>query len=133
MERIAKHKSIIMLLKEGDNNIAYFHKSMNKRYNNNRMTSLQYTTSLPLYTYDEIKEAITNYFQDLFRSSNNQSYLERVVLQKCINHIVNEEINTTLTNPVTKEEIEKVMMSLNPDKSHGPDGFNSFFSRNHDQ
>ena len=42
-----------------------------------------------------------------------------------------EEVNASLTRPVTEEEIRKALFAMNPDKSPGPDGMTAGFFQHH--
>jgi hypothetical protein len=42
-------------------------------------------------------------------------------------HLVSNEINASLLNPFTEEEINKVVWDMESDKAPGPDGFSIHF------
>ncbi|KAK2402478.1 hypothetical protein QL285_051993 [Trifolium repens] len=64
-----------------------------------------------------------SYFNQLFEAKeNNQEPVLSLIQSR-----VSSENNERLLAPITKEELHTTLLQMHPDKSPGPDGFNSAF------
>lgn len=75
---------------------------------------------------EKVAETITGHFKKVATTSNpdsESSYLDD------IQPIITEADNEILTETPSMEEIRKVVFSMEPDTTTGPDGFTPSFSR----
>jgi hypothetical protein len=110
-------------LKEGDANSGYFHSSIKMRRCRNSILAIRvgnrWVESVP-----EIHAEIVSYFRDHF--SENVAYCPTLdgVSLPCLS----EGEARDLVVPFSSEEIKRVVVESDGNKSPGPDGFNfSFF------
>jgi len=68
-----------------------------------------------------IIEVMTDYYSDLFNSSNPSNALERV------SRIVTNQMNQLLTRPYNTEEIKEAPFQMHPIKAPGSDGMHALF------
>lgn len=86
-------------------------------------------TTLRLQIKSEIEKVITDFYEDLFATSNpTTNNITQVT--KHITPLVILETNTNLSAPFTKEEAKKALFDLSPSKAPGPDGFTALFYQN---
>ncbi|XP_075083444.1 uncharacterized protein LOC142167183 [Nicotiana tabacum] len=93
------------------------------RYLRTEEAILKKKTQLQLFKED-IGEATYNYFKDLF----NETW--GVIRQDLLSYIptmISSEDNTNLTRDPTMQELNKVVFSMSPNSSTGPDGMNGKF------
>ncbi|CAA7036802.1 unnamed protein product [Microthlaspi erraticum] len=91
---------------------------------NNRITKIKKRDGTWAETEESIEKVATDYFQNLFTSSQPENFEEvlRYVTAK-----VTPSINDALTCKPSKEEITSAIKDINPDKAPGPDGMTSLF------
>ena len=83
---------------------------------------------LPVYEEGNILKVISDYFQDLFTSQEgNRLSTVKAAIKPCIT----QEINTTLIEMPTAEEIKQACFSIHADKAPGSDGFSASFFQTH--
>ncbi|CAA7030928.1 unnamed protein product [Microthlaspi erraticum] len=90
----------------------------------NRITRLKRANGMWAEKQEHIEQTAIEYFQDLFTSSQPQSFDDalRFVPKK-----VTPEMNQFLTKPPSNEEIHQAIKEMNPDKAPDPDGITSLF------
>jgi hypothetical protein len=112
-------------LREGDGNSGYFHSSIKMRRRMNSILALRvggrWVERVP-----EVCAEIVSYFREHFSETGvNRPTLDDVPLPR----LLGEEA-MDLVLPFSEDEIRKVVMESDGNKSPGPDGFNfSFFKR----
>lgn len=127
-EEFWRNKSRVLWLQAGDRNTRYFHAKTKQRRSYNRIIHVQddrgniYTKAKDIHTHS------VNYFHFIYKS--NGVNIEPDLLNG-IPRTVSEEVNASLTRPVTEEEIRKALFAMNPDKSPGPDGMTVGFFQHH--
>ena len=80
-------------------------------------------------SFKEKTEVWKRFFKNLFKEPegcNIQEILKVIIL---FPRLINEEMNNSLKEEVTKKELEKIIYSFQKGKSHGLDGFTIEFSR----
>jgi len=119
-------KSRALWLQDGDKNTTFFHKKTQARINYNSISEIQWQDQV--YKDSQIiKEAAHSYFKNLYSAPAMEE------LDSCsyplteVPDLVTEEENRALSRPVSVDEIRKVVLSMNPDKAPGPDGFTARF------
>ncbi|KAG7563755.1 Endonuclease/exonuclease/phosphatase superfamily [Arabidopsis suecica] len=127
-EEYWRTRSHIQWLQLGDKNTRYFHEKTKQRRSHNRITSLEDNSGNILTEEKEIHELVHNYFEQIYSSAGAQRV--DYVLQH-IQPRVTPEINSSLTAPVTEEEIFQALSHMNVDKTPGPDGFTVGFYQYH--
>jgi hypothetical protein len=112
-------------LRQGDANTKFFHGCVNSRSKRNTISALR-VGDIWLDKAAQIKEAVVNYFEDHFSSSNFcRPKLDGVPFPS-LSLTENEELSA----PFSLEEIHKAVMDSDSNKCPGPDGFNNAFFKN---
>ena len=125
LEENLRQRSRAYWLRLGDQNTKFFGNMIRERKNTNTIYRLINNEGNPTITRKEMVTNCLAYFGDLFKENSTQ--LNRS--PRTYQNTVSEEENLELNRTPTKEEIQKVVNHLNPDKSPGPDGFNGAFFR----
>ncbi|KAF7849562.1 hypothetical protein BT93_L0631 [Corymbia citriodora subsp. variegata] len=108
-ESFFKQKSRIRWLKEGNQNIRFFHHTINHHHLRNRIITIQDGAGNMVSELEEVQQAFVSYFQELLAPAN------------------------TALRPTTGEDIRNAMFSLVGGKAPGPNGFNAkIFKKNWD-
>ena len=120
---MAKQKSRINWIREGDQNTKFFHQSVKARVNHNKILSLENNGTI-IHDVDLIHHEAVSYFQCLFTEPVPAPALEDLqFIHKSISQIQADD----LIRYVTPEEIKAQIFRMEADKSPGPDGFNAGF------
>lgn len=101
-------------LQLGDMNTMYFHAKTKQRRSFKRITSLMDSSGNFCSNQKDIEKIINSYFASLFTSQSKADSLD--FLQQ-IQPKVTEEMNVSLTRPITKEEVYQALQQMNADKS----------------
>lgn len=111
-------------LKNGDKNSNFFHASVNQRRRANQITMILDEGEVMCSTEEEIAQAFTNYFQNLFTSSSPNGIEE---FKAGLEGRVFEAMNEELIKDFMKEEFCATLTQMAPLKSPGPDSFLACF------
>ena len=122
-------KSCSLWLKAGDRNTTYFHRQYRARLSRNHIAEITTSSGQVCKGFDQIKEAAEKHFQNLLSAERDGSKEDITDFLTNIPKLVSLDDNDTLLNPVTEEEISKIVWSMEPDKAPGPDGFSIHFYR----
>jgi hypothetical protein len=109
-------------LREGDANSTYFHNLMKGRSKSNKIRALELQsgwTEEPVL----IKQEVVRFFKQQFHAT----HWMRPQLAGVQFPSLSEADNGSLVRPFSMDEIEKVVMDCDGNKSPGPDGFNFNF------
>ncbi|MCH95019.1 transposon TX1 putative protein, partial [Trifolium medium] len=121
-ETIIFQRSKSKWLRQGDAKSSFFHRCVIARSKRNVISALR-VENLWFESPSQIQEAVVNYFSNHFKASNTiYPSLEGVPFP-----VLSVEENMFLTAPFSLEEIHKVVIESDGDKSPGPDGFNFAF------
>eukprot|EP00253_Pinus_taeda_P022852 PITA_22852 len=120
-------KSRSLWLKAGDRNTTFFHRQYRERLSKNHISEITTIEGKICKGFSEIKEATISHFKSLYTAGDQGSEEDIADLLSNIPLLVSPEDNSTLTQPITEEEIIKVILSMDPDKAPGPDGFTIHF------
>ncbi|XP_042939645.1 uncharacterized protein LOC122274694 [Carya illinoinensis] len=107
-------------LREGDRNIAFFHKCASQRRKQNTISKIFNEVGQELRSQQEISHEFQQYFQNLFTSFNP------IGIAECLTALPSKlttEMRAMLSQPFSKTEVKKALISMNPLGSPGPDGF----------
>ncbi|XP_031097085.1 uncharacterized protein LOC116001341 [Ipomoea triloba] len=110
-------------LKDGDTNSSFFHRSVQRRQQTNRITQLKDNNGAWVERGIQLDSLITSYFHDLFcpSMSNCDSVLN------CIDPIISDVQNAAMGRGVSIQEVKLALFDMKADKSPGPDGLNLGF------
>ncbi|XP_074378563.1 uncharacterized protein LOC141720107 [Apium graveolens] len=122
-ETFWKQMSKQLWLKEGDRNSKYFHASSRKRRKLNLISKLQNKEGQIVDWDHGLQDTMTEYFDNLFQSSNTD--WEDVL--NCMSQRISASQNEELLRPVDDKEVKAALYNMHPDKSPGPDGMSPAF------
>ena len=120
-------KSRSLWLKVVDWNTSFFHRQYRARLSRNDISEITTTKGQIYKGFTQIKAAREIHFRNLYSAGTQGNEEETYDLLSNIPLLFSPEDNTTLINPFTKEEITKVIWSMELDKPPGPDGFTVHF------
>lgn len=120
-------KSRAIWLKAGDENTSFFHNFAKGRKSANTIWSLKSENGREAKTFEALSTLGVNHFQSLFKDPGEITIAEVIQTAQCFHRYVEEEEADHLMDPVTKEEVESVIKSMEKEKSPGPDGWSTEF------
>lgn len=118
-------KSRLDALRDGDRNTKYFHLSTIIRRRRNRIEMLMNSEGTWVSDPEEVKQMIVNYWEGLFREED-PSIQSFDFLHDCFPPIAHED-RLNLSKPFVSSEVKAAIMSMQPYKAPGPDGFQPVF------
>ena len=119
-----KQRSRNNWLKDGDINTKYFHSRATQRNKHNYISGLEDDNGVWVEEDDRMGRLFEDYFSNLFTNSNPTSIddiLERIPPK------VSKEVNLSLTQNFTAEEIHLAMQQMAPLSAFGLDGMSPIF------
>ncbi|XP_074283110.1 uncharacterized protein LOC141607654 [Silene latifolia] len=121
-----EQKAKAQWLEEWDSNTTYFHGAIKQRCLRNKVIQIEDQRGRLCKDGDNIQDAFLDYYQTLLGSRKDAKVVKPEVLNQgkcCETHHLD-----ILNRPATNEEINQVIFSVPPDKSHVPHGYtNGFF------
>lgn len=121
-----KQRGNIKWVQLGDAGTHFFHASATVRHRNKLITKLNISDELTVSSHQE-KEQI---LWDEFRQRLGVSKFKEFTIQPSA--LINpSSLLQHLEEPLTVEEIDKIVKALPNNKSLGPDGFNNEFTKEH--
>lgn len=118
---IARQRSRILVLREGDASTAFFHQHACHRQRKNIISTLQCGTNI-ITGQEEIAHAVDSYYSILFGEAPSRVHSIE------LNGLQLPSLDLShLEEPFTEEEVERVVKAMPPDKAPGPDGFTGRF------
>jgi hypothetical protein len=123
-EIMARQRSRVDWLREGDRNTAFFHDRASARRRTNKINFLARYDGSITENQDEIKGMVQSFYDNLFTTQPCGSH--DVVLQ-AIPRKVDDNMNADLCKPYTDEEIKIALFQMGPIKAPGPDCFPALF------
>lgn len=127
-EAMAKQRSRIQWLAEGDRNTAFFHSRAKERSRTNKIKSLKLNDGTIVTNQGQLEEAAKGFYHALFTA---QQGTDPLVVTNWVERKVSEEMNENLCAPVSDLEVERALFMMHPNKSPGPDGFTAGFYIKH--
>lgn len=106
--------------------MAYFHAAASARKIKNKIRGLFNSAWVRCEEEREIEKAITDYFGDLFQSSNPNTAIIDEVLE-AVEVRVTPEMNDQISAPFTSDEVISALNHMAPFMSLGPDGLPVIF------
>ncbi|KAM0822709.1 hypothetical protein ACQ4PT_071337 [Festuca glaucescens] len=125
---MARQRSRVEWLREGDHNTAFFHAKASARRKTNRISTLVREDGSRCDDQNEIKGMIHHFYEELFTSEPLVS-MDSVV--DAIPRKVDDHMNEELCKPYTNEEIKAALFQMGPTKGPGSDGFPTMFYQVH--
>ncbi|KAL8091605.1 hypothetical protein AgCh_034018 [Apium graveolens] len=122
-----RQRSKQLWLQSGDKNTKYFHAASSSRRRTNKIQKLKDENGSWVKWQDGLKELLTNYYQELYSSSQVDS--DEVI--NCVKPKISEEQNVQLMKEITEEEVREAIFHMHPDKAPGPDGMTPTFFQKH--
>ena len=127
-----RQRSKSLWLQHGDQNTKYFHRKASQRWKRNFISQLVDKDGRVVDSHEEICPTASNYFKQLFQSSNPVDDMIAGILD-CIDPKISKEMNQILTSDVSADEIRRALFQMSPSKAPVSDGFTAgFFQRNWD-
>ncbi|XP_059433934.1 uncharacterized protein LOC132167054 [Corylus avellana] len=111
-------------LKSGDKNTKFFHASVNQRRRMNHIVLIEDKAGNLCTTPESINRAFTDYFQNIFSTSNPYG------LRECLHGLerrITPSMNEQLEREITVEEIYYAISQMGVQKAPGPDGLPACF------
>ena len=120
---MAKQRSRVDLLKEGDINTGFFHAKATIRRRQNKIFALKHAGVLYDQKADD-KVIVQPFYEDLFKT---QGQVDVEVIICAVSMRVTSQMNDMLCRDFEDFEIEIALFSVGPSKATGVDGFTTGF------
>eukprot|EP00253_Pinus_taeda_P013868 PITA_13868 len=117
-------KSRNLWLKAGDRNTAFFHKQSQVRKCFNSISEIK-VENVTHKDFDYIKKTTFLHFQSLY--SEDKDLNQNSDLLDVVPTVITQQTKDSLEAKITKEEVEKDLFAMDPDKAPGSDGLSSRF------
>uniref|UniRef100_A0A2N9J5V1 Reverse transcriptase domain-containing protein n=1 Tax=Fagus sylvatica TaxID=28930 RepID=A0A2N9J5V1_FAGSY len=117
-----RQKSRVQWLKEGDNNMKFFHKIANSNRRRNYMEKIE-VGGTTYHSDSDIRDNVVQFYESLYTEKENW----RPFVADLPFSVIEDSDRALLDSRFDREEIIQVVKDLQEDKSPGPDGFNMAF------
>ncbi|CAA0817977.1 Unknown protein [Striga hermonthica] len=121
-----KQRARVDWLKEGDRNTRFFHNRAKERFRRNRIDRIQNDQGAWLTNEEEIVRQVTTFFHHLFSSRRPTEEKIRLITENVGCGISSDEA-CLLDAPFTEKDVLDALMSIDPYKAPGADGFHAIF------
>ncbi|GKV25846.1 hypothetical protein SLEP1_g35229 [Rubroshorea leprosula] len=119
-----KQKSRVQWLKEGDQNTTYFHKVMKVRRSRNMIREIYSDDGELLTQYVDIAKEAVGFFERLLGTEDpNCNGGDLDLLRSIFDYQLPDDVQQSLTKPITADECRFAFFSSLNNKSLGPDGY----------
>lgn len=127
-EAMARQRSRMTWLAEGDRNTGFFQAKAKERYRTNKIKSLRRADGTVAKDQIDLEEEARGFYQNLFKSQDDT---DPTVVTNWVPLRVDDSMNDRLCTPVTDAEIEAALFMMHPDKSPELDGLTAGFYIKH--
>ncbi|XP_024164202.1 uncharacterized protein LOC112171222 [Rosa chinensis] len=127
-EKYWRQRSRAIWLKDGDRNLAYFHRRASNRRSRNLIRGLVNEQNVWQSDPHEIQRLLMSYFQQVFSTKGYDNEALSAVIQATPVKVT-KEMNEDLMRPYTDEEIKGALFQMHPSKSSGPDGLSALIAQ----
>lgn len=118
---IARQRSCLLYLKDGDANTRFFHMHASYRRCKNSITSLKVGDSV-ITGQENLSQVVDAFYANLLGTTPSREYMLN------LDELTIPTVNLShLDSPITEDEIWEVIKSMPADKAPGPDGFTGRF------
>ena len=125
-ESAYRQKSRIQWLKLGVNNNHFFFHSMKERFVRNSIEVFYDDNGVKLFENDDIQNEVLEFYKKLLgRAASSLAGMDIPIIRN--GRQVSPAAARDLIAPVTTEEIDNALKSIDDNKAPGIDGYNSFF------
>ena len=114
-----EQRSRALFLKCSDRNTSYFHSKASHRHRRNQIFGLRNNANVWCTDERQIKEIAVDYYNSLF-TFTHPSDLDEIL--ETIQPFVSEDMNSQLSKPFSREEVDTAIKEMDPIKAPGPDG-----------
>jgi hypothetical protein len=119
-ETMAKQRSRIRWLKEGDRNTSFFHAKAKERFRTNRIVSLKRPDGSLCSDQKELEVEANSFYKNLFQAK------DITIVDDVLAYVprkVSDQMNEQMCAPYSHSKIENALFMMKPNSSPGPDGF----------
>ncbi|GJX05624.1 hypothetical protein Tco_0191540 [Tanacetum coccineum] len=122
-ERFLKQKAKIQWLKEGDANLAYFHKAVKSRVCRSRMDTVTNSEGV-FFDNNTVHDAFVTHYEMFLGHEGETSNFNYANL---FNVRLNDQDTQDMVREISNQEVKDAIFSIGDNKSPGPDGFTAAF------
>ncbi|GJX87408.1 hypothetical protein Tco_0339422 [Tanacetum coccineum] len=121
-ESMLKQRAKMELLSEGDSNTKFFHKTIKRNLNKNRIENVEDINDM-VFSGQKVGAQFVKNFQSVFGDAKKVVPIFDPSSLFCKKLSLGDD--EFMVRPVTKDEIKSVSFGMNDDKAPRPDGFSS--------
>ncbi|XP_071712784.1 uncharacterized protein [Rutidosis leptorrhynchoides] len=123
-EKLFKQKSKVQWLKEGDNNIGYFHKVVKGRANRSKINAIM-DHSGTMVEGNKVAATFVSHYENFLGSSS--PCVDISDPDNTFNKRIDADLARDMIRQITDTEIKDAMFDIDDSKSPGPDGYTAAF------
>uniref|UniRef100_A0A803Q6R6 Reverse transcriptase domain-containing protein n=1 Tax=Cannabis sativa TaxID=3483 RepID=A0A803Q6R6_CANSA len=129
-EKYWHQRSRVDWLQSGDQNTKFFHAHATSRKSKNTIRSLINSQGFTVTSKTDMTNTICAYYDNLFASDGvDHASLQQVLA--AVPTTISNDMNQSLIQPFTSQEVYDALKSMSPDKSPGCDGMSAMFYQNY--
>lgn len=123
-----QQRGCVEWLKSGDQNTSYFHSQASQRNKCNFFSKLHLDDDSVVEDEAQIREALVDYFRNMFTSSNPTSFDP---ILSGVDARITPQMNVSLTRDFTTLEVKCALKQMKPLIAFRPDGMPPIFYKNY--
>lgn len=130
-EEFLRDKSRVKWLKDGDKNIAFFHRTLKIHHTRNKILTLTTNEGIKLTEYEDVKQEAIQFYQNLFTEFGSMSKQMQLRLHNVLTNKLSEQQAKLLAQSISNEEIKSALFLMKKGTAPGPEGYTvEFFKSN---